>query len=84
MKPTHIQFIRGEIDKTVEYQSGYTLLDLAIIHEIDPPYSCMEGDCGTCAAYLEQGQVSGENSGGMILTCQTKPAAGCSFLKVRY
>lgn len=79
-----IHFINGGLEKTVDYQAGHTLLDIAIINQLDPPYSCMEGDCSNCSARLEEGQVSGENSGGMILTCQTKPAPGCSFLKVRY
>jgi ferredoxin len=84
MPLTRIQSIHGQVDKTVEYHEGHTLLDTAIMSEIDPPHSCMEGVCNTCAAHLLEGQVVGENSGGMILTCQTKPAPGCQFLKVKY
>ena len=84
MSSVRIQFINGGLDKTVEYHEGHTLLDTAIMNEIDPPYSCMEGICNTCSAKLEEGSVVGENLGGMILTCQTKPAPGCTFLKVKY
>ena len=84
MPLVRIQFVNGDTEKMVEYQAGHTILDMAIIGEVDPPYSCMEGVCNTCSAKLEEGAVDGENLGGMILTCQTKPAPGCSFLKVKY
>ncbi len=84
MSDVKIHFINVDKEKTVDYVPGHSLLDIALMNELDPPYSCMEGVCASCSARLEEGQVDGENSGGMIQTCQVRPAPGCSFLKVRY
>lgn len=84
MSKIKIHFVCREKEKIVDYISGHTILDMAIMSELDPPYSCMEGDCGTCGAHLDQGKILGENIGGMITTCQAKPDPSSPFLKVRF
>ncbi len=84
MSDVKIHFINGNKEKTVDYVPGHSLLDIALMNDLDPPYSCMEGVCSSCTARLEEGQVDGENSGGLIQTCQVRPAQGSMLLKVRF
>lgn len=61
-----------------------TILDAALAHGADLPYSCKGGVCTTCKAKLMEGKVKMEmNYGlehdeiknGFILTCQSHPAS---------
>ncbi|MFT4042587.1 MAG: ferredoxin--NADP reductase [Gordonia sp. (in: high G+C Gram-positive bacteria)] len=67
---------------TVLCGQGTRLLDAMLAHGVDAPYSCREGDCGSCMARLIEGVV--EPGGGLalepediadgyILTCQAFP-----------
>ncbi len=58
------------------------ILDAALHHGADPPYSCKSGVCCTCKAKLLEGEVEmevcyglepGEIKEGYILTCQSHP-----------
>ena len=69
------------IDFDLAYD-GENLLDAALLHGVDLPYSCKSGVCCTCRAKLVEGQVDMEvNFGlepeeieqGFILTCQSHP-----------
>ncbi|MBW2714447.1 MAG: 2Fe-2S iron-sulfur cluster binding domain-containing protein [Deltaproteobacteria bacterium] len=42
----------------VPIASGETLLEAALAAGIDAPHTCTEGRCGTCMAWLRNGDVS--------------------------
>lgn len=59
-----------------------TLVDTMLAEGIDVPYSCQEGECGSCACTLLEGKVDMANSeildpedieNGYILGCQARP-----------
>lgn len=61
-----------------------TLVDIMIASGIDVPYSCREGQCGSCAATVVRGDVDMKTSDilepedlaeGVILGCQATPAS---------
>lgn len=61
---------------------GETLLESARRAGLEPPFSCEQGNCGTCMAKLEEGHVTmranealepDEVAEGYILTCQGVP-----------
>lgn len=60
----------------VEVEKGQSLLEAAIIAGVEPPYSCLEGICGTCEAIVESGEVimaGDENPGRRVRTCMSRP-----------
>ena len=61
-----ITFIVGNETKEIEAEEGRSLLDMALIAGMAPPYSCMEGHCESCRA-----MVNGKHR----LTCQTLPSS---------
>ncbi|MEP9393547.1 ferredoxin--NADP reductase [Gordonia sp. VNK1] len=61
-----------------------TLIDIMLEAGIDAPYSCQEGECGSCACTLIEGTVEMDNDGaldpediedGYILGCQAHPTS---------
>ncbi|MEU2006184.1 fatty acid desaturase [Rhodococcus sp. NPDC019627] len=67
---------------TVELAPGETVLESALKNNIDAPYACLGGACGTCKARVITGKVSmeqnfalqaAETEAGFILTCQSHP-----------
>jgi len=61
---------------------GETLLESARRAGLTPPYSCEQGNCGTCIATLTDGRVTMRNNEvlsdeeiaeGYVLTCQGVP-----------
>jgi ferredoxin len=71
-------------DHTVPIAVGETLLQAALAAGIDAPHSCSEGRCGTCMAWLRNGDVamvstralSKRNSErGYVLACQARPSS---------
>lgn len=61
-----------------------TLIDVLIAAGIDAPYSCREGECGSCACLLTEGSVNRGNisalepddvEDGYILGCQAMPTS---------
>jgi ferredoxin len=67
---------------TFRYQAGDTVLEAARRAGLQPPFSCQAGDCGTCMAFLEVGEVAmrannalgaDEVEQGWVLTCQSIP-----------
>ncbi|KYG70391.1 hypothetical protein AZI85_00070 [Bdellovibrio bacteriovorus] len=69
-----VKFIIEGKGTEVIAEEGRTLLDLALIAQINPPYSCMEGTCGTCEALVEEGKTSADAEGTQIIrTCQAVP-----------
>ncbi|HWU43825.1 MAG TPA: 2Fe-2S iron-sulfur cluster binding domain-containing protein [Bdellovibrio sp.] len=69
-----IKFVIHGKEIEVEGESGRTLLDIALIAKINPPYSCLEGNCRTCEAVIEQGETSEDHPGLQVVrTCQAVP-----------
>jgi ferredoxin-NADP reductase len=69
---------------TVAYEPGDTLLGSARRAGLKPPFACQAGSCGTCMAFLVEGEVSmrvnnaldaDEVEEGWILTCQAIPTS---------
>jgi ferredoxin len=67
---------------TIGYQPGDTILGAARRAGLKPPFSCEQGNCATCMAHLEAGQVTmrannalsdDEVEEGWVLTCQAVP-----------
>jgi ferredoxin len=67
---------------TVRYEPGDTLLQAARRAGLNPPFSCERGNCATCMARIEEGQVEmrandaltpEEVEAGWVLTCQAIP-----------
>lgn len=70
-------------DHNVPIEPGQTLLQAALAAGIDAPSSCTEGHCGTCMAWLRQGDVSMASTQalskrnikrGYVLACQSIPS----------
>jgi len=89
MADVKIVFIIGgkEIETTMsEYES---VLEAALKAHIGPPYSCLEGICGTCSAFLEtgevdsvEGRVNEDSTIRTFKTCMAQPKS--KFLRVNY
>ena len=69
---------------TLSWPRSRTLVDIMLAAGLDAPYSCQEGECGSCACTLTEGTVDMEVTGaldpediadGYILGCQAKPTA---------
>lgn len=61
-----------------------SLVDIMLAAGLDAPYSCQEGECGSCACTLVEGTVDMDNPGaldpediedGYILGCQAHPTS---------
>lgn len=60
-----------------------TLVDIMLAQGLDVPYSCREGECGSCACRVVEGDVVMDNcrvldpddiDSGYILACQSRPS----------
>ncbi len=69
---------------TVPIAAGETLLQAALAAGIDAPNSCTKGGCGTCMAWLRNGDVSMTPTRGLskrnaergyVLACQSWPSS---------
>lgn len=69
---------------TLEWPATSTLIDVLLEAGIDAPYSCREGECGSCACTLRSGTVNPGNitalapedvDDGYILACQATPTS---------
>ncbi|KUI25885.1 3-ketosteroid-9-alpha-hydroxylase [Mycobacterium sp. IS-1496] len=69
---------------TLRWSRRTTLVDAMITAGLDVPYSCREGQCGSCAATLVSGRVdmpateileAEDVEAGTILGCQARPAS---------
>jgi len=63
--------------KTTKLMPGQSLLEAAEANGVTIPYGCRQGQCGTCATRLLEGEV--DSSGGLdpgqgyVLACVTRP-----------
>ncbi len=77
---------------TLSWPRKRTLIDIMLAAGLDaPPYSCQEGECGSCACTLTEGTVDMDNAGaldpediadGYILGCQAHPTS--DSLKIEF
>jgi 3-ketosteroid 9alpha-monooxygenase subunit B len=74
----------GNTVHTLAWPHDRSLVDIMLADGIDVPYSCQEGQCGSCMCTLVAGEVSMDNpeilapediADGYILGCQAHPAA---------
>ena len=70
--------------KTIRVNSNKTILDAALEHDIDVPYSCKGGVCSSCicrvikgSAEMKKNIILSENEvhEGLILSCQAVPTS---------
>ncbi len=66
--------------KTIAWESNAgSILDLAEANDLNPPYSCRQGICGTCVCKILEGEVeyqetpTAEIEEGSVLICISKP-----------
>lgn len=83
----------GGETKTLQYKDGESILECALRHNLNAPYSCMEGVCTACIAMVEEGQLDfpkdtiltdEEAAEGKTLTCQAKFASACPRVAINY
>lgn len=77
--------------ETFEMSRKQSVLDAALKHGLDAPYSCQGGICSSCLARITEGTAEmkkntiltdGEIASGLILTCQAHPTS--AILKIDY
>ena len=73
----HVTFARSGVEADVP--AGATLLETAEMHSIAIPFSCRQGQCGTCATRLVGGEVAMDAEDGLDPSLR---ADGCVLLCV--
>ncbi|BDU06315.1 ferredoxin--NADP reductase [Nocardia cyriacigeorgica] len=80
----------GEVHE-LDWPRSRTLVDVMLSKGLDVPYSCREGECGSCACTVVEGEVDMPPSAildqddidaGYILGCQARPRS--DRLKIRF
>jgi 3-ketosteroid 9alpha-monooxygenase subunit B len=80
----------GEVHN-LNWPRSQTLVDIMLSKGLDVPYSCQEGECGSCACTVLEGKVEMGNSeildpedieAGYILGCQARPVT--DHLKIQF
>ncbi|MBF6330464.1 ferredoxin--NADP reductase [Nocardia transvalensis] len=80
----------GEVHN-LRWPRRQTLVDIMLAKGLDVPYSCQEGECGSCACTVLEGKVEMDNSeildpedieAGYILGCQSHPVT--DHLKIQF
>lgn len=80
----------GEVHK-LSWPRKQTLVDIMLAKGIDVPYSCQEGECGSCACTVLEGKVEMDNAeildpedieNGYVLGCQSHPVS--DYVKIEF
>jgi ring-1,2-phenylacetyl-CoA epoxidase subunit PaaE len=88
---TKISIVLDEEEATFEMRQDELILDVALVHGLDAPYSCQGGVCSSCLARVIEGRAIMEKNTiltaeeveeGLILTCQAHPVS--STIKIDY
>ncbi|MEZ4853148.1 2Fe-2S iron-sulfur cluster-binding protein [Flavobacterium sp.] len=88
---TQVTFLLDDEETTVEMSQKQTILEAALKHNLDAPYSCQGGICSSCIARVTEGKAEmkknqiltdDEIEEGLILTCQAHPVT--PTIKVDY
>jgi ferredoxin len=93
MTDVKVVFVINGMELETTMSESESILEAALRIQINPPYSCLEGICGSCSALIEQGEILGETSGEtsgevdsvegrVIKTCRAQPKS--KFLQVNY
>ncbi|MGY5845936.1 2Fe-2S iron-sulfur cluster-binding protein [Salegentibacter sp. HM20] len=79
---TQLSILVDDEETSFEMDQADTVLDAALEHDLDVPYSCQGGICSSCIARITEGQAEmaknqiltdEEIAEGLILTCQAHP-----------
>lgn len=79
---TSITVIVDDEEKTFTMSQQQSVLEAALDHDLDAPYSCQGGICSSCLARIKEGKATmrqnniltdNEVAEGLILTCQAHP-----------
>ena len=89
MADVQVTFINNKQTTETTMSKFESVLEAALKARIDPPYSCLEGVCGSCMAYLEEGEVDSVEGTINTLspdrnfrTCQAQPKS--NKLKINF
>jgi ferredoxin-NADP reductase len=89
--PTELRFTHDGKAQVVVMQPDETILETAQRLNLALDFSCMAGQCGTCMAKLDAGDVQleepnclspAERAQGMILTCVARPKGPCAITTI--
>ncbi|OBF13779.1 ferredoxin--NADP reductase [Mycobacterium sp. ACS4331] len=67
---------------TLRWPKGHNLVDVMLAAGIEVPFSCREGNCGSCVATVVEGEIDRGNAAileeediadGLFLACQARP-----------
>ncbi|KAI1358805.1 hypothetical protein F5Y08DRAFT_321016 [Xylaria arbuscula] len=76
LERAEVRFSRSKMSATWTKNKPVSLLELAESLGLTPDYGCRAGSCGSCAAQLTCGSVSGGlQADGSVLTCSATPAS---------
>lgn len=79
---TLVTVVVDDETETFTMSQKHTVLEAALAHKIDAPYSCQGGICSSCLARITEGKAEmrknqilteAEIAEGLILTCQAQP-----------
>ncbi|MDK2771947.1 MAG: ferredoxin--NADP reductase [Flavobacterium sp.] len=79
---TQITILLDDEETSFEMSQKQTLLEAALKHSLDAPYSCQGGICSSCIARVTEGKAEmkknqiltdAEIEEGLVLTCQAHP-----------
>lgn len=89
MSDVKIVFVINGQEHETTMSESQSVLEVALRLQINPPYSCLEGICGTCSALLESGEVDSiegrvneHDANRTFKTCMAQPKS--KFLRVNY
>ncbi len=77
-----------QFSQSFEVETGQTILEAALAHNLSYPHGCRSGNCGACKSELLSGEVemspyseyalsAAEKASGLILACRAVPWSDC-------